>query len=150
MSCVKSLVYLASREVFYHCFGIIENFAYYSQDYCLCSMYQGCARGLLVRKDYCCVCRISEHYSLERLNKIEHNNFKLERFYLSILILSILTEMLSIEPTVFFWKNDYYNWVCFASFERGKGEYIDSFRENFDYLFSSKSIEWHLIEPTDH
>ena len=58
--------------------------------------------------------------------------------------------MLSIEPTVFFSKNDYYNWVCFPSFEGGKGECIDSFRENPDYLFSSKSIEWHLREPIDH
>ena len=31
-----------------------------------------------------------------------------------------------------------------------KTKYIDSFRENLDYLFSSKSIEWHLIEPIDH
>ena len=82
MSCVKSLVYLASRKVFHHCFGIIDNFAYYSQYYCLYSMYQGCARGLLARKDYCCVCRISEHYSLEQLNEIKHNSFKRERFYL--------------------------------------------------------------------
>ena len=148
MSCVKSLVYLASREVFYHCFGIIDSFAYYSQDYCLCFLYQGCARGLLARKDYCCICRISEHYSLERLNEIKHNSFKLERFQLRIL--RDVAEMLSIEPTVFFWKNDYYNWVCFASFEGGKGEYIDSFKENLDYLFRSKSIKWHLIEPIHH
>ena len=139
MSCVKSLVYLASQEVFYHCFGIIDNFAYYSQDYCLCSMYQGCAPGLLARKDYCCVCRISEHYSAERLNEIKHNSFKLERFYLSIL--RDVAEMLSIEPTIFFWKNDYYNWVCFVCFEGGKSEYIDSLGEDLDYLFSSKCIE---------
>ena len=138
MSCVKSLVYLASWEVFYHCFGIIDNFGYYSQDYCLYSVYQGCARGLLRRKDYCCVCR-SEHYSLERLNKIKHNSFRLERFYLGIL--RDVAEMLSVKEIVFFWKNDYYNWVRFASFEEGKGEYIDSFRENLDYFFSSKSIE---------
>ena len=111
-------------------------------------MYQGCSRGLLARKDYSCVCRISEHYSLERLNEIKRNSFKLERFYLSIS--RDAAEMLSTEPTVFFRKNDYYNRVCFASFEGGKDEYIDSFRENLDYLFISKSIEWHLIEPIDH
>ena len=147
MSCVKILVYLTSRELFYHCFGIINNFAYYSQDCCLCSMYQGCAQVLLVRKDFCCVCRISEHYSLEWLNEF-NTSFKLERFYLSIL--RDVAEMLSIVPIFFFWKNNYYNWVCFASFEGGKDKYIDSFRENLDYLFSSKSIEWHLIEPIDH
>ena len=68
-------------------------------------MYQDCTQGLLARKDYCCVFRISEHYSLERLNEIKHNSFKLERFYLSIL--RGVPEMLIIEPTVFFWKYNY-------------------------------------------
>ena len=120
----KSLVYLAFREVHYHCYGISDNFNFYSDDYCLCDRYQGCVKKLSASKDYFCVCRINENYSLEELNDVKHNSFKLERFYLNIL--RDLTEVLSFELPFQFWKNEYYNWICYTSYS--KGECIDLFR----------------------
>lgn len=146
---VKSLVYLASREVYYHCYGIIENCSFYSHDYFLCHRYQGCIRGASAKKDYCCVCRTYEHYSLQELNDIKHNSFKLEKYYLNIL--RDLADILSIDPTPSFWKIQYCYWPCFTSSQ----ETIDYllhfnrrtcciFKGNLDYLFSSKDIKWHL------
>ena len=112
----KSLVYLASREVCYHCYGISNNFNFNSDDYCLCDRYQGCVQKLSASKDYCCVCRINGHYSLEEWNGVNHNSFKLERFYLSIL--RDLTEVLSFELPFQFWENEYYNWICYILIQK--------------------------------
>ena len=96
----ESLAYLASRQAFYHYFGIIDNFQFHARDYCLYSWYSGCVRGPSVKKDCYAVCRISEHYSPERLNEIKHNSFKLERLYLSII--RDVVEVLSVDPSVYF------------------------------------------------
>ena len=106
---VKSLVHLTSREAFYHYFGIIDNGKYYAKDYCLCSRYAGCIRSAYAKMDYFAVCRLSEHYPLERLNEIKHNSFKLAKFYLNII--REVAEALNLNPTIFFWKSDYYNWI---------------------------------------
>ena len=72
----ESLVYLASWEAFYHCFGINDNFQFHAQDHWLCSWFPGCVQSPSAKEDYCAVCKISEHYYLERLNEIKHNSCK--------------------------------------------------------------------------
>ena len=140
----ESLVYLASREAFYHCFGSIDNFQFHAHDHCLCSWYSGCVRSPSAKEDYCAVCRINEHYSLERLKEIKHNSFKLERVYLTIT--RDVAEVLSVDSSIYFWKSDYYNWICFTN----ETEYWDLFRENIDHVFRSKNVEWSMIEPIDY
>ena len=73
---IKTLTYLASLEVYYHCYKIIEHFISRYYYYCLYDRYQGCVRGPFPfgEKDYCCVCKTRNHYSLEELNSIKHNN----------------------------------------------------------------------------
>ena len=83
MYCMKSLVYLASREVFFHCYGIIRNFNESAHRYCLCDGYQGCLRELSARRDYCCVCRFRKEYRLEDLHNVESNIFKFEKYCLN-------------------------------------------------------------------
>lgn len=146
---VKSLVYLTSREAFYHSCGIINNFNWYSQRHCLCFRFAGCVREPSAKKNYCAICRISQHCSLERLNEIKQNSFELANFYLNIL--RNVAEALSLDPSIYFWKSDYYNRICTAYFkESNEIEYMDFFRENLDHFFSSKNIEWNLIEVLDH
>ena len=97
---VKSLAYLASREAYYHCYGIFDNFSIYCFDHRLCYRYQGCVKKLSARTDYCCVCRTNEHYSLDELDNITHNSFKLQKFFLTIL--RDVAEILSFDPTISF------------------------------------------------
>ena len=98
---IKPLTYLASLEVYYHCYKIIEYFIYSSYYYCLCDRYQGCLRQPFGGEDYCCVCKTRIHYSFEKLNSIKHNSFKLQKFYLNLL--RDLTEIEKIDPTACFW-----------------------------------------------
>ena len=140
----ESMVYLASREGFYHCFGIIDNFQFHARDYCLCSWYSGCVRSLSAKEDYCAVCRISRHYSLERLNEIKRNSFRLERLYLNII--RDVAEALSVDSSIYFWKSNYYGWICFTN----EIEYWDMFGENIDHVSRSENIEWSMIEPIDY
>ena len=118
----QSLVYLASGEAFYHCFGAIDNFQFHAPDHCLCSWYSGCVWGPLAKKDACAVCRISEHYSMERLNEIKHNSFMLERLYLNII--KDVPEVLSIDTSIYFWQSDHYGWLLFTN----EIEYWNMFR----------------------
>lgn len=80
----------------------------------MCDRYQDCERGPFpfAGKDHCWVCRTHAHYSLEKLNNIKHDSFRLEKFYLNIL--RDLAEILSIDPTACFWDNEVYykhkNW----------------------------------------
>ena len=141
---VKSLAYLASREAYYHCYGIIDNFSVYCYDHCLCYRYQGCVKKLSARTDYCCVCTTNEYYSLDELDNIKHDRFKLQKFFLSIL--RVVAEILSLDPTVSFWKSDYYNWICFTLSLNDGVECVDLFRLNLDYYFSLKDIKWHLVD----
>ena len=79
MYCMKSLVHLASREVFLHCYGIIQNFNECALLYCLCDGYQDCLRELSARRDYSCICRFRKEYCLKDLHNVKSNSFKLEK-----------------------------------------------------------------------
>ena len=57
-------------------------------------------------------CKLSKYYPLERLNEIKDNSFKLAKFYLNIM--REIAEALSLNPSICFWKSDYYNWICLA------------------------------------
>ena len=90
---MKSLLFLASRKVYYGCYLIIEHFVYSAFWYCLCDEYQGCLRedyalnyrSATLGVDYCSICRTFRHYKLKELEKIKHDSFRLERFYLNLL-----------------------------------------------------------------
>ena len=73
---MKTFTYLASREVYYHCYKSIEHFIYSSYYYCLCDKYQGCLQRPypIAGKDYCCVCRTHVHCTHEELDNIKHNS----------------------------------------------------------------------------
>ena len=111
---MKTLSYLASLEVYYQCYKIIEHNIHSSYGYCLCDRYQGCWRGpyLVAGNDYRCICITHSHYTLEKLNNVKYNSFQLERFYSNIL--RDLAELLSVDPTACFWGNKlfykYRNW----------------------------------------
>ena len=108
---MKTLSFLASREVYYHCYRIIEYFIHSSFWYCLCDQYQGCMTGPepVAGNDFCSVCRTHAHYTVEKLNKIKHDSFELEKFYLNIL--RDLAEILSVNRTAcFLGKRIYYKW----------------------------------------
>ena len=97
---VKTLKFLASREVFYYCYKIDENFAFLSYKYCMCHKYQGCVRGPVAERSYCRACRICCHYSVGELHYIKSNSFMLEKFYQNLL--KDLLEILSIDPYLCF------------------------------------------------
>ena len=103
------MTYIAFREVFYHCYKIVEHFTYSSYMFCLCDRYQGCIRkpfaGEEGEKDYCCLCRARNHYLLGKLGKIKRDSFKLEKYYPNIL--RDLAEILRVEPTVCFWEDEF-------------------------------------------
>ena len=132
---LNSVMYLTSWEAFYQCFGIIDNFKFHADDYCLCSRYERCIQSASAKKDYCAVCRVSQHYPLERLNEIKHNSFKLAKFYLSIV--REIAEALSLNLSIYLWKSDYFNWICLACYKgSNEDEYMDRFRINLDDIFS--------------
>ena len=72
-------------EIFYCCCRTIENFLARAHYYCLCDLYQGCQTKrdcLEGARDYCCVCRILNHYSIDELNTVKRDIFKLTEFTL--------------------------------------------------------------------
>lgn len=105
MTYVKTLTYLISLEVCYHCCRIIEHFIHRSYFYCLCNRYRGCVQGLQ-GEDYCIVCRTCNHYTLEKLEKVKCNSFQLEKFYQELL--RDLSEVLEIDSTVCFWNDEFF------------------------------------------
>ena len=96
--------------------------------------YQGCVRKPCGRKDCYCVCRTCKQYSIDELNVIKHNSYKLEKYYLNIL--RYLAEMISIDPAACFWETENYYWFRYK---------YQCLRSNLDYLFSSKNIQWNLL-----
>ena len=78
----------------------------------MCDRYQGCLPETFGGEDYCCICKTRIHYSLEKLNSIKHNNFKLQKFYLNLL--RDPTEIERTESTACFWEGEFYykykNW----------------------------------------
>ena len=105
---MKTLTCMASLEVYYHCYKILEHFTYSCYYYCLCDRYHGCPRGPypIVGKDYCCVCRTCMHYFLEKLDNIKHDSLELQNFYLNIL--KGLVEIVRVDPTACFWEGEVY------------------------------------------
>lgn len=130
---MKTLTCLASREVYYLCYKTPEHFIYSFYYYCLCDRYQGSERGPFPfgGKDYCCVCRTHALYSLEKLNNIKHDCFKLEKFYLNIL--KDFAEILSIDPTSCFWNNEVY--YRYKNWQEGTGSQ-KCLRNATDVLFN--------------
>ena len=57
-----------------------------------------------------------------------------------------MAEILSFDPTISFWRSDYYNWICSTPSPNGSVECVDLFRLNLDYYFSSKDIKWNLVD----
>ena len=119
---MKTLSFLASREVYYHCYRIIKHFIHSSFWYCLCDRYQGCTRGpeTVTGNDFCSACRTHAHCTLKKLNKIRHESFELEKFYVNTL--RDLAEILSVDPTACFWENEFSTNEFFTSGEIGKKE----------------------------
>ena len=81
---VKSLVVIASQEIFCQCYGSIHQFKEYAHFYCVCHLYQGCAKAkekknaiIFFRKDYCCVCMFYRNYYFEDLHNVKNDSFKL-------------------------------------------------------------------------
>ena len=132
---IKTLTYLASLKVYYHCYKIIEHFISRTYYYCFYNTYQGCFWGPFPfgEEDYCCVCKTRNHYSLEELNSIKHNNFKFEKYYLNIL--RDLTEIEKIDPTICFWEDKFY--CKFRNKQEGT-EGQTCLRNVIDYLFNTE------------
>ena len=123
---MKSMVYLASWEVFFHCYGIIWNFNECAYLYCLCDVYKGCLRELSARRDYCCICRFRKEYRLEDLHNVQSNSFKLEKYCLNIL--KDLVEILSVNPSVCFWEYE-----CNCQFRSCYGFSVDYLSKMWNY-----------------
>ena len=138
MNNIKSLLFLASREVYYACYRIIEHCVYSAFWYCLCDEYQGCLREDCMLRygsatsgaDYCCVCRTFRHYKLEELEKIKHGSFRLERFYLNLL--RDLVEILEVDPTACFWEDEIY--YKYGDYREGT-ESQSCLRDHIDFSF---------------
>ena len=132
MCAIESLLYLTSREVYYHCQGIIENFSYHAENFCLCEKYQGCAQRPFAQKNCCCVCRTDQRYSLERVDDVKDNTFELLKFYHNIFL--DISEILTFNSAASFWNTRPYNWICYTL----ATETVDLFRLNLDYYFRTK------------
>ena len=77
-----------SVNVYYGCCKIIENFLARAYYYCLCNFYQVCPTKrdcLAGARDYCCICRVLNHYSIEELNVVKKDIFKLTKLYFDLL-----------------------------------------------------------------
>ena len=49
-----------------------------------------------------------------------------------------MAETLSLDPTISFWKSEYYKWICFTPSLNGGVDFVDLFRLNLDSLFRLK------------
>ena len=125
-----SLTYLV--EIFYYCYRTTENFLARAHYYCLCDLYQGCQtkRDCLEGGcNYCCVCHILNHYSIDELNTVKTDIFKLTEFYLNLL--DDVREIYKVKPDLNFWdvKVDFKfrNWKTgdkIRSYLRGSVEFL--------------------------
>ena len=105
---IKTLSFVASREMYYHCYRITEHFIHSCFSHCMCDRYQGCSKGPepVAENEYCCVCRTRVHYILGQLKIVKDNSFVVKRFYPNIL--RDLAEILSVDLTTWFWENDFF------------------------------------------
>ena len=134
---VKSLSYLVALKVYFLCHNTVRHFKQSSYFYCLCDRYQGCETGFSSNnsRGYCCVCRTKNHYTLEKLEKIEHNLFQLEKFYLELL--KDLNEIVTVDSTVCFWTRE----LIFVQRDWQQGTRNCVYLGNLIfYLFSSKHL----------
>ena len=141
MNDAKFLSFLASQEVYYSCYRIIEHFVHSAFWYCLCDRYQGCLREESVLSygsptlgaDYCCICRTLNHYKLKGLNEIKRNSFWLGKFYLHLL--RELAEILSVNPEACFWEDEF----CYKYRNYREGtESQTGLRNIIDFLFEKE------------
>ena len=80
--------------------------------------------------DYCCVCRTFRNYKLQELEKIKHDSFRLERFYLNLS--RDLVEILEVDPTACFWEDKiYYKYKDY----RDRTESQSCLRDHIDFYF---------------
>ena len=86
--------------------------------------------------DYCCVCRTSRHYNLEGLEKIKHDSFRLERFYL--ILLRDLAEILDVDSTAYFWEDEIY--YKYRDYREGT-ESQSCLRDHIDFYFERVDID---------
>ena len=90
----KKMTAIASRKIFRQCYNVIDRFASYYHEYCLCYLYQGCLREKTLKhirylqfhfvRYYCCVYTFFSFYSLKDLHKIKNDAQDLLKFYISI------------------------------------------------------------------
>ena len=86
MASSKPLNY--SLKVYYECYDIIEHFMNCGYYYCVCDLYLRCQTWgdfLAVARNYCCICWVFTHYSIQDLNLIKKDFFKLPKYYCDIL-----------------------------------------------------------------
>ena len=102
-------------EIFYYCYRTIEYFLARAHYCCLCDLYQGCQTKrdcLEGARDYCCVCCILNHYSIDELNTVKSDIFKLTEFYLNLL--DDVQEIYKVKLDLNFWddkvKFKFRNW----------------------------------------
>ena len=74
----RTLTY--SVEIFYYCYRTIKTFLARAYYYCLCNLYQGSPTKcdcLEDARDYCCVCRVFNQYSIDELDTVKRDIFKI-------------------------------------------------------------------------
>lgn len=63
-----SLLYLASKKVYYYCVNAIKNFIKGGFWYCTCDKFQGCVKQNRC-SSYCYICKITETYCKQGKDK---------------------------------------------------------------------------------
>ena len=94
-------------ELFCYCYRTIEHFLARARHCCLCDLYQGCQtkRDCLERaRDYCCVCLILNHHSIDELNTLKRDIFKFTEFYLNLL--DYVREIYKVKSDLNFWDGE--------------------------------------------
>ena len=112
-------------EIFYYCYRTIENFLSKTFGYSLCDLYQGCENERGTR-EYCCVCRIASHYSIDRLNVLKKDILKLTELYLKLL--HDTQEICKVVPGLGFWEE-------VVEFKIGKSE-KECLKDSIEFLHS--------------
>ena len=66
-----------------------------------CQTKRDCLEGA---RNYCCVCRILNHYAIGELNTVKRDIFTLTAFYLNLL--DDVREIYKVKPDLNFWDNE--------------------------------------------
>ena len=81
---MKSLLYLASVEVFHICYKVIAEFVRDRYCHCLCTNYQGCqtqSENHNNDHNYCHCCRFYNYCTVKKFNFTKKNPKKLIKFH---------------------------------------------------------------------